>query len=74
MNMIMKQLNFKIVLLFLTIYVCPHRTLAQKDTLLYRTLIQDSILIPQKSQATKMKRNNSTNYYAEYSPNEKSTV
>ena len=52
MNMIMKQLNFKIVLLFLTIYVCPHRTLAQKDTLLYRTLIQDSILIPQKSQAT----------------------
>ena len=44
MNMIMKQLNFKIVLLFLTIYVCPHRTLAQKDTLLYRTLIQDSIL------------------------------
>ena len=49
MNMIMKQLNFKIVLLFLTIYVCPHRTLAQKDTLLYRTLIQDSILIPQKS-------------------------
>jgi hypothetical protein len=48
----MKQLNFKIVLLFLTIYVCPHRTLAQKDTLLYRTLIQDSILIPQKSQAT----------------------
>ena len=30
MNMIMKQLNFKIVLLFLTIYVCPHRTLAQK--------------------------------------------
>ena len=48
MNMIMKQLNFKIVLLFLTIYVCPHRTLAQKDTLLYRTLIQDSILIPQK--------------------------
>ena len=52
MNMIMKQLNFKIVLLFLTIYVCPHRTLAQKDTLLYRTLIQDSILIPQKSQTT----------------------
>ena len=43
MNMIMKQLNFKIVLLFLTIYVCPHRTLAQKDTLLYRTLIQVSL-------------------------------
>lgn len=47
-----EAVEFKIVLLFLTIYVCPHRTLAQKDTLLYRTLIQDSILIPQKSQAT----------------------
>ena len=50
MNMIMKLLNFKIILLFLTIYACPYRALGQQDTLLYRTLVQDSILIPQKSQ------------------------